>query len=103
MLCVSRYLLVVIGELGMHGLNPMGWGSQTGNRVVGLRKAQENVCLSNEFKNTTAFARTAPFTVFGGTSFDGLSHYWGRADTIFRIGQSFGNSMISLLNRYKNN
>jgi hypothetical protein len=85
----------VIGELGMHGLNLTGHAEA--NRVLGIRTAEENVCLS--FPNTTAFARTAQFAVLDGMTYNGQYHYNGRADTYYKIGQSFGDAMIQLLQK----
>jgi hypothetical protein len=92
---------LVIGELGMHGLDLRQLRPDTLKRVSDLRQAQQNVCLLDEFKNTTAIVRTAPYTISNGETYDDISHYWGRADTIFHIGQDFGNSMIHLLQRRK--
>jgi hypothetical protein len=80
----------VVGELGMHGTNV------TNNRVRGLRLAQQNVCLKDEFLHTTRFIRTAPFAVLNGINYDGIHHYNGRADTYFHAGTAFGNGMIDL-------
>lgn len=90
----------VIGELGMSGLNVTGRGS---DRVLALREAQQNVCLLSEFHNTTSFVRTAPFAVVDGIQYNGVYHYYGRADTYFHIGQELGYGMIRILEKMKEN
>jgi hypothetical protein len=87
----------VIGELGMHGLNVSGSGASNvaSMRVASMRVAQEDVCLLPEFKNTSIFVRTAQFAV--QIRFDGIHHYYGRADAYFHMGQALGNGMIQLL------
>jgi hypothetical protein len=87
-----------IGELGMHGLKPTGPGA---GRVLTMRAAQENVCNMKEFQSNTVFVRTAQFAVLNSTTYNSLAHYYGRADTIYHIGQAFGTSMIQLLARRK--
>jgi hypothetical protein len=84
----------VIGELGMHGMDPQGQGS---DRVLALRAAQHSVTLLDEFVNTTLFVRTAPYAVLNGTSYNGIYHYNGRADTYFYMGQAMGLGMLHLL------
>jgi Carbohydrate esterase, sialic acid-specific acetylesterase len=88
-------LPVIIGELGMHGLNPTGRGS---DQVKRLRKTQLEVTQLEEFRNNTLFVRTAPFVVANGSSYEGFYHYNGRADTIFHIGEAFGRGMLQLMN-----
>jgi hypothetical protein len=78
----------------MHGLNPTG---PDAGRVLTMRAAQENVCKMKEFKSNTVFVRTAQYAVLNSTAYNALAHYYGRADTIYHIGQAFGKSMIKLL------
>jgi hypothetical protein len=91
---ILALLLLVIGELGMHGMDPQGQGS---DRVLAMRAAQHSVTLLDEFVNTTLFVRTAPYAVLNGTSYNGIYHYNGRADTYFYIGQAMGQGMLHLL------
>jgi hypothetical protein len=74
----------------MHGLNPGGWEAR---RVHALRAAQKNVCQYDEFLNNTLFVPTAQFAVLNGTTYNGIYHYNGRADTVYHIGQAFGLGM----------
>jgi hypothetical protein len=94
LLACSNAFKPVIGELGMHGMNVTGPGT---DRVLALRAAQHSVTLMEEFKDTTLFVRTAPYTVMNGTVYNGIYHYYGRADTYFHIGQAFGRGMLQLL------
>jgi hypothetical protein len=87
---------IVIGELGMHGIEPVGDGVEN---ALTIRLAQQNVCESFlEYQNSTncKFARTAPYAVLNGTKYDALKHYYGRADTVYHVGQSMGNAMIEM-------
>lgn len=85
----------VVGELGMHGLEPVGRGS---DRVMALRAAERNVTLMPEFANNTLFVPTAQYVISNGTSYSGGYHYFGRADTYYHIGRAFGRGMLQLLN-----
>ena len=78
----------------MHGLNP---GGKEAGRVNALRAAQRNVCRYPEFQNNTAFVPTAQYAVLNGTTYNGIHHYFGRADTYFHIGQAFGRAMHQLV------
>jgi hypothetical protein len=87
----------VIGELGMHGLNPTG---REAGRVLALRSAQERVCQLPEFLRNTLFVHTAQYAVVNDTTtYNGMHHYYGRADTYYHIGQAFGVVMMKLTNR----
>ena len=80
----------VVGELGMHGL-------QTDNyRVLFTRFQELSVTLMDEFRNTSLFVRTAPYVNSSGDSYGAGYHYYGRADTFFRIGQAFGRGMLKI-------
>ena len=79
----------------MHGLNISGHPEEA--RVLGIRAAQRNVCMSDEFVNTTIFVPTAQHAVLDGATYNGIYHYNGRADTYYHIGQDFGNAMIQIL------
>jgi len=87
-------LPVIVGELGMHGVDP-GKGRWV-PRVSAMRAHQHSVTLLPEFRNNTLFVRTAPYAVSNGTHYNGGYHYFGRADTYFHIGQAFGRGMIEL-------
>ena len=78
----------------MHGLNP---GGREAGRVYGLRAAQQNVCQYAEFRNNTIFVPTAAYAVLNGTIYNGIHHYYGRADTYYHIGQAFGVAMNRML------
>lgn len=78
----------------MSGMNVTG---RSAERVLGIRTAQESVCQQKEFQNTTRFVRTAPFAVLDGITYNGIYHYYGRADTFFHIGQHLGYGMIDIL------
>jgi hypothetical protein len=78
----------------MHGINPVEYGAE---RALVIRSAQKNVCNSIEFRSNTKFAPTSPYVVSNGTTYDGIHHYYGRADTYYDIGESFGHVMYDLL------
>ena len=82
----------------MHGLNVTG---PERPRVEGLRQAQRNACtfLEKQIPCTTSFIPTAPYAVVNETQYNGIYHYYGRADTYFHIGQALGNGMIDLLQK----
>jgi hypothetical protein len=82
----------------MHGVNPVGDGSR---RAIALRSAQRNACARQEFQWNTQFTPTSQYAVLNGTNYDGIHHYYGRADTIFHIGEAFGNAMVQLLDKNK--
>ena len=84
----------MIGELGMHGPNPDG---KEAGRVFAVRAAQQNVCLYPEFQNNTIFVPTASYAVLNGATYNGIFHYYGRADTYYHIGQAFGMAMHQML------
>eukprot|EP00543_Licmophora_paradoxa_P002611 CAMPEP_0202457672 /NCGR_PEP_ID=MMETSP1360-20130828/14635_1 /ASSEMBLY_ACC=CAM_ASM_000848 /TAXON_ID=515479 /ORGANISM="Licmophora paradoxa, Strain CCMP2313" /LENGTH=367 /DNA_ID=CAMNT_0049077825 /DNA_START=9 /DNA_END=1112 /DNA_ORIENTATION=+ len=87
-------LPIVIGELGMHGLNYTGTGSE---RVMAMRAAERRVVESAEFSDTSVFVPTAKYVIDNGTSYNGNYHYYGRADTYCHIGKAFGDAMLRLL------
>jgi hypothetical protein len=89
-------LHIVIGELGMCGLNVTG---PAATRIQGLQAAQRGVCQQPEFQNTTRFVPTAQYAVLDGMTYNGIYHYNGRADTYYHIGQALGCGMIELLER----
>jgi hypothetical protein len=72
-------LPVIVGELGMHGLNYTGRGA---DRVQAMRHAEEAVTKMKEFQPTTMFVRTAKYVVENGTNYNEgyVSHGYG---TIF--------------------
>jgi len=87
-------LPIVIGELGMEGIevNP-----RYAHKHYAVREAQEAPSKMPEFKGTVAYARTSPFVVADGPQFDGGYHYRGRADTFYKIGESFGKAMLPMV------
>ena len=87
-------LPVVIGELGMGGVEV---DPRYAHKHYAIRQAQEAPSRMPEFVGTVGYARTSPFVVEGGNSYDGGYHYHGRADTFYKIGISFGQAMQKLL------
>lgn len=87
-------LPIIIGELGMAGeqVNP-----RYAHKHYAVRDAQKAPSLMPEFEGTVGFARTSPFVVTEGKEYDGGYHYHGRADTFYKIGVSFGESMCKLI------
>ena len=79
----------------MHGLDP---GGKEAGRVYAIRAAQQSVCQYTEFQNNTAFVPTATYAVLNGATYDGIHHYYGRADTYYHIGQAFGIAMNRMVN-----
>jgi hypothetical protein len=59
-----------------------------------LRAAQRRACAA---ASATKFVPTAPYAVLNGTTYDGIHHYYGRADTIVHIGTALGEGMLELL------
>jgi dipeptidyl-peptidase-4 len=62
-----------------------------------VREAQEAPSRMPEFAGTVGYARTSPFVVEDGRSYDGGYHYRGRADTFYQIGVGFGRTMLKLI------
>jgi hypothetical protein len=87
---------VIIGELGMQGLNPTGRGA---DRYLAMQRAEKNVALYDEFRNSTLFVETAQYMVENGTHYSGSGHYNGRADTYCHIGHAFGTAMLELMGK----
>ncbi|MCH8046258.1 MAG: DUF1080 domain-containing protein [Planctomycetes bacterium] len=87
-------LPIVIGELGMAGpvVDP-----RYAHKHYAVRKAQEAPSKMPQFKGSVAYARTSPYVVKEGQGYDGGYHYRGRADTFYKIGESFGKAMLPLL------
>jgi len=82
----------------MHGLElDVLTAPDVRKRVLDLRAAQERVTKKKEFQSNTLFVRTAPYAVFGREVFNGIYHYYGRADTYLNIGRAFGNGMLRML------
>lgn len=92
--CNFSHIVSVIGELGMHGTNVTGRETP---RVLGMRRAQRDVTLSPEFQTTSRFVPTATYVVSNGTTYNGIYHYYGRADTYFHIGKALGDGMLQIL------
>jgi alpha-galactosidase len=92
-------LPVVIGELGQWGVSPH---SGLRGNMLNLRRSQRAVALSDEFRGTTRAVSTAAYYVEKGHSYDGDYHYNGRADTFYQVGQTFGLTMLQLLEDIEN-
>jgi hypothetical protein len=88
----------IVGELGMHGVNVTGRGT---DRVMALRAAERGVTMMEEFRNNTLFVPTASYVVANGTAYNGGYHYNGRADTYYHIGQAMGRGMLDLIAKRK--
>ncbi len=84
-------LPVVIGELGQQGTMPE---KRYEEKHLTFRRKQKSVAQRPEFKRTVAFVKTSPFVIKDAESFDGGYHYFGRADTFYSIGESFGTAML---------
>ena len=69
-------LPVIIGELGMHGVNYTGHGA---DRVYAMRQAERQVPALPEFRSRALFVPTSPYVVLNGTTYNGQFHYNGRA------------------------
>ncbi len=81
----------VIGELGQQGTMPE---KRYEEKHFRFRRGQKSVAELSEFKRTVAFVKTSPFVIKDAESFDGGYHYFGRADTFYSIGESFGTAML---------
>ena len=79
----------------MHGLDP---GGKEAGRVYAIRAAQQSVCQYTEFQNNTLFVPTASYAVLNDTTYNGIYHYYGRADTYYHIGKAFGIAMNRMVN-----
>lgn len=93
----APHLPVVIGELGVFGRHPPPAPRPA---ILGLRKRQKLVTQLKEFCQTTVLVETSPYADYilkDNASFGVVYHYHGRADTMYRIGEAFGNSMLDLL------
>jgi hypothetical protein len=75
----------------MHGEHPVGDGA---DRALALRAAQRQACATS---NVTKFVPTAQYAVLNGTTYDGIHHYFGRADTVFHIGRALGEGVLELM------
>jgi hypothetical protein len=95
----AKDLPFVVGELGMHGLHPIGPGR---DRVLHMRASQRNVTLLPEFVHTTMYVPTSPFVPVNDTTggkYGGQYHYNGRADTYYYMGKAFGYAAIKLMEK----
>ena len=84
----------IVGELGMHGIDPQGRARE---RILAMRNAEKDVTLMDEFRNNALFVPTSPYVVSNGTQYNGEYHYYGRADTYCKIGHAFGEAMLALM------
>lgn len=65
---------------------------------MALRVAQRQACARDV---ACQFVPTAQYAVLNGTTYNGIYHYNGRADTYFYIGQAMGRAMIDLRHKTK--
>ena len=90
----APHLPVVVGELGMEGVDP-----DVRDRDLRFREIQLNVTLMHEFRRTTRFSpQTSSFVVKGGEKFAEKTHYYGRADS----GELVGNKCYNFFPREDN-
>jgi hypothetical protein len=67
------------------------------NRTRTLRQSQYNVTTYPEFYNNTMFVETKQRWKGNEEKlYDQEYHYYGRADTIYHIGEDFGKAMMRL-------
>jgi len=83
----------LIGELGQGG-RPIVADPQTTAYVREMRNIQRTVAAS--FDDNVVFVPTSNYVVNGAEEFDGIHHYYGRADTMIQIGISFGRELLKL-------
>ena len=88
----------VIGEFGAQGsLSDERMNPYLTNRTRSLRQSQYNVTTYPEFYNNTMFVETKQrWKGDEEKLYDQEYHYYGRADTIYHIGEDFGKAMIQL-------
>jgi hypothetical protein len=68
-------LPVIIGELGMHGVAPQGYGA---DKALAMREHELAVTMMDEFRNNTLYVPTAEYAVQTGELYDGAHHYFGK-------------------------
>lgn len=81
----------IIGELGQQGTQPEKRYAEKHHR---FRAKQSSVAQRPEFKKTVAFVKTSPYVIKDRESFDGGYHYFGRADTFYKIGDAFAKESL---------
>lgn len=86
----------IIGELGQQGVEPE---KRYAEKHFTFRKIQEDVSKLPEFGGTVGFVKTSPYVIGKSDSFDGGYHYYGRADTFYKIGEAFGEAMVDLVKK----
>ena len=64
-----------------------------------MRAAQQSVTHLEEFASNTLFVPTAQYAVLNGTTYNGVHHYFGRADTYFHMGQAMGKGLLKLMHQ----
>jgi alpha-galactosidase len=98
----SPNLPIVIGELGQGGLDPP---TPDKDKIFAIRRSQEEVASLKEYKGKVRFVKTSIYVDNDAQQFNGIHHYWGRADTFCHIGRAFGKAMLVLIhgsqNKYK--
>mmetsp|Transcript_26535 Transcript_26535/g.73243 ORF Transcript_26535/g.73243 Transcript_26535/m.73243 type:complete len:415 (+) Transcript_26535:100-1344(+) len=91
-------LPVVVGELGNHG--PQLPPGDAGRRVAALRLRQRLATLRHDQQATTRFVETARYAVVDipdEEQYDGIHHYYGRAEPYFHIGRALADGLLQLL------
>jgi len=86
-------LPIIIGELGMHGIDAPRTGY--GARVWKMRGHQQRVA---EQTRNAIVVPTAPYVVKNGSEFNTNFHYRGRADTYWHIGKALGRGVLQMMN-----
>ena len=96
-------LPVIIGEFGMHGIDPPEIPGRpiVLKHVLAMREAQKNVAEMEEFRDNTVYVPTSPYVVLdeNATHYNEQYHYFGRADTYCKIGRAFGEAMLDLMQK----
>ncbi len=90
----SPNLPVIIGELGTTPIP--GYDD---DKIVPFRQIQEEVANMEEFRDKARFVKTSTYVIADEERYDGVYHYWGRADTFIHIGRAFGQAMLGMLGR----
>ena len=88
-------LPVVVGELGIGGNTN---ATKNDTRLRRFREHQRSVTQLPPLRSNTKFVPTSVYTPPSGEEavFDSIDHYYGRADTFYLMGRSFGQAMLDL-------
>lgn len=93
-------LPLVVGELGMFGVHCQN--DPLCDQYQAMRVAQQSVTHLPEFVSNTLFVPTAQYAVLNGTkTYNGVHHYFGRADSYFHMGQAMGRGLLKLWHRLR--